>query len=87
MEDSVYETEGFTLERGDALFMYTDGVTEAVNGEGELFSDDRLENLVIALREKSIQEVIGGMMEEIHSFSRGTEQSDDITMLMIQFNL
>ena len=86
MEESVYETERINLRFGDALFMYTDGVTEAVNGGGELFSDDRLKRQVIALQGKSIQEMIGGIMEEIHSFSHGAEQYDDIAMLMIRFN-
>jgi sigma-B regulation protein RsbU (phosphoserine phosphatase) len=86
MEESAYQTERINLRSGDALFMYTDGVTEAVSGAGELFSDDRLKRQVITLRGKSVQEMIGGIMEEIHSFSHGAEQSDDITMLMIQFN-
>jgi sigma-B regulation protein RsbU (phosphoserine phosphatase) len=85
MEESAYETERINLRSGDALFMYTDGVTEAANGGGELFSDDRLKGQVIALQEKSAQEMIGGVMEEVHSFSHGAEQSDDITMMMIQF--
>ena len=42
VEESVYETETFFLQPGEALFLYTDGVTEAMNGEGDLFSDDRL---------------------------------------------
>jgi sigma-B regulation protein RsbU (phosphoserine phosphatase) len=85
MEDSVYETERFTLDPGDGLCLYTDGVTEAMNGQEELFSEERLKSQAIDLQGKSIQEVIGGIMGEIHSFSHGAEQSDDITMLMIQF--
>ncbi len=65
--------------------MYTDGVPEAENGGGDFFSDDRLERQVIALREKSVREMIGGIMEEIHSFSHGAEQSDDITMMVIAY--
>jgi sigma-B regulation protein RsbU (phosphoserine phosphatase) len=85
MEDSVYETGRFTLDPGDGLCLYTDGVTEAMNEQGELFSEERLKSQVIDLQGKSIQEVIGGIKEEIHSFSQRVEQSDDITMLMIQF--
>jgi phosphoserine phosphatase RsbU/P len=84
MEESVYETERVNLRSGDTLFMYTDGVTEAANGGGELFSDDRLKGQVITLRGKSVQEMIGGILEEVHSFSHGAEQSDDITMLVIR---
>ena len=85
MEESAYQTERINLRPGDALFMYTDGVTEAVSGAGELFSDDRLKRQVITLRGKSVQEMIGGIMEEIHSFSHGAQQSDDITMMVIEY--
>jgi sigma-B regulation protein RsbU (phosphoserine phosphatase) len=85
MEDWVYETEPFTLEPGDALYLYTDGVTEAMNEKGELFSDERLKREIIELQGRSVQEIIAGIMKGVVSFSHGVDQSDDITMMMIQF--
>jgi phosphoserine phosphatase RsbU/P len=85
MEDSIYETERFTLEPGDGLYLYTDGVTEAMNEQEEFFSEERLKNQMIELQERSLYDVISGLMEGVVSFSRGIPQSDDITMMMIQF--
>jgi phosphoserine phosphatase RsbU/P len=86
VEDSLYETERLLLQPGSALFLYTDGVTEAMNGEGTLFSDDRLEKEIIRLRGKPLQEMISATVEAIASFSQGAPQSDDITMMVVQFN-
>jgi sigma-B regulation protein RsbU (phosphoserine phosphatase) len=86
MEHLVYETERLILKAGDALFMYTDGVTEAMNETEELFSGERLEEELVGLEEKSIQEMIAHIKEKITSFAHGAPQSDDITMMIIQFN-
>ncbi len=85
VEDFAYQTDRVTLRPGDSIFIYTDGVTEAMNEQGELFSEGRLKKHLIELRGKSVQEVIVGTMEGIASFSHGVSQSDDITMMMIQF--
>jgi sigma-B regulation protein RsbU (phosphoserine phosphatase) len=85
VEDYVYQTDRMTLKPGDSIFIYTDGVTEAMNERRELFSEGRLKKHLIELQGKSVQEVISGMMAEIASFSHGVSQSDDITMMMIRF--
>jgi sigma-B regulation protein RsbU (phosphoserine phosphatase) len=86
LDSSVYETERLVLQPGDALFMYTDGVTEAMDERQELFSEERLRRGIIVLQEKSAQEMINGIREKIISFVHGEPQSDDITMMVIQFN-
>ncbi len=85
MEDMIYETGQFVLQPGETLFLYTDGVTEAMDKEGDLFTDDRLKEEIMALQGRSMQDIIGEIMKEIISFSQGIDQSDDITMMMIQF--
>jgi sigma-B regulation protein RsbU (phosphoserine phosphatase) len=85
MEDSTYRTDRVTFEPGDSIFIYTDGVTEAMNERGELFSEGRLKRQLLELRGKSVQEVIVGTMGGIASFSHGVSQADDITMMMVQF--
>ena len=86
LESSVYETERLVLQPGDALFMYTDGVTEAMDEIQELFSEERLKKGIIDLQGKSAQEMINGIRAKIISFVHGEPQSDDITMMIIQFN-
>lgn len=85
MEDASYTTERFVLEPGDCLFLYTDGVTEAMNDKNELFSDDQLKNALHKLHGKPIQETIENIEHEIRHFAQGAPQSDDITMMIIKY--
>jgi sigma-B regulation protein RsbU (phosphoserine phosphatase) len=86
LESSVYETERLVLQPGDALFMYTDGVTEAMDERQELFSEERLRKGIIGLQERSAQEMINGIKQQVISFAHDLPQADDITMMIIQFN-
>jgi len=86
MEDFVYETDRLKLQSGDALFLYTDGVTEAVNEREELFSEGRLKTKISSLQGKPVREIISGVREEVVCFSNDVSQSDDITMMIVQFN-
>ena len=85
MEQVNYKTDRIVLDPGDALFMYTDGITEAMNESEEQFTSERLEKDVIILQDKPIQEIIDGIMEKVVSFAHGVSQSDDITMMVIKF--
>jgi sigma-B regulation protein RsbU (phosphoserine phosphatase) len=85
IDDASYITEKLLLEPGDCLFLYTDGVTEAMNDKNELFSDSRLKDELHKLHGKPIQEIIGGVQQEIHHFAEGVPQSDDITMMIIEY--
>ena len=80
-----YKTESLILQPGDVLFMYTDGVTEAMNNQLNLFSDDRLKKELIKSGSKSIQEIISDVMREIDTFADNAIQSDDITIMAIKF--
>lgn len=86
MYDFNYKTERLVMLPGDNLFLYTDGVTEAMNSRDELFSEGRLLSHLEQLQGNSDMEIIGGLMEKIVFFSEGFPQSDDITMMMITFN-
>ncbi|HEX9614679.1 MAG TPA: PP2C family protein-serine/threonine phosphatase, partial [Bacteroidota bacterium] len=72
------------LESGDLLFLFTDGVSEAMNVSGVDFTDERLEALVKSVADKSASEVLQKVRAEVEEFSRGTQQSDDITMLVLK---
>lgn len=85
MEQVNYKTDRIVLHHGDALFMYTDGVTEAMNEREDQFTGERLEKEIIALQDKPIQEIVDEIMEKVVSFAHGVSQSDDITMLALQF--
>ena len=85
MEHTVYETGQTILQPGESIFLYTDGVTEALNTREELFSDDRLRKKITFLQARPPEEVISGVAEEIARFSNNMPQAEDIAMMMIRF--
>ncbi|MDA8106906.1 MAG: SpoIIE family protein phosphatase [Nitrospiraceae bacterium] len=84
-ENFEYVTGRLVLKEGETLFMYTDGVTEAMNPADELFSEERLLHSLMALSAKPIGEMLGRLTEEIIFFAQGAPQSDDITMMALKF--
>ena len=86
MEDFLYQSKTLTLGMHDTLMLYTDGVTEAMNERHELFSEQRLEDILLTSVEALPQELIRKVLEMILEYCRDVEQTDDITMLAIHFN-
>ncbi|MDR1509607.1 MAG: SpoIIE family protein phosphatase [Synergistaceae bacterium] len=85
MENMEFATQEMPFGEGDLLLLYTDGVTEAMNEEKELFGNDRLIELLSAKAEETItvspKELIETLREAVVNFAGDAEQSDDITML------
>ena len=77
-EEESYEEETVTLKSGDTVFLYTDGVNEAVSLDKEFFGTERLEEF---LGKNPGEACVDIVLDEIHKFARGAVQSDDITML------
>ena len=69
---------------GSTIFLFTDGLTEAENGGHELFGDERISS-VLSSFQGSPQQLIETMTEAVRHFVGDTEQSDDLTMLAIQY--
>lgn len=85
MQGMEYTTNVMTLRPGDTLFVYTDGVTEAMNPKRELFSEQRLMDLASSAEGMNASGLIGQVDAAIKEFAEGAEQSDDITMLAMQY--
>jgi sigma-B regulation protein RsbU (phosphoserine phosphatase) len=79
-----YIFEEIELLKDDVLVMFTDGVSEAMNNQGEEFSEERLEEVANAFRKNSAQEVLDGIKQEVQNFTQGNVQSDDITMIVLK---
>ena len=72
---------------GDALIMYTDGITDARNRLGEDFGEERLLEMVERLPERlSADEMIRAIADEVTRFSDGADQMDDITLVVLKAN-
>ncbi|HEY7327145.1 MAG TPA: SpoIIE family protein phosphatase [Gemmataceae bacterium] len=79
--EARYATRSAPLQCGDRLFLYTDGVTEALNLQREQLSEQRLQCLLSEAAGDSPQEIIHRVMQGVRSFTAGAPQSDDITIL------
>ena len=83
MEFTRYKQSELTLEPGDRLLLYTDGVTEAHDLANNLYGEERLEEVLENTREFSGDRVLDSILEDIKAFSRGAPQHDDITMVFL----
>ncbi len=86
MPDTAYLSNTYTMRPHDILVMYTDGVTEAMDGKDRLYSEARLLSCLNDLCGRSVSDIVHGVRADIETFIDGTEQSDDITMLVLEFN-
>ena len=73
------------LQPGDLVVLFTDGVVETRNVEKEEYGFDRLKRVVFQNRNKSVDEIIEDLRNDIINFSRGADQHDDITLLMMRY--
>ncbi len=79
-----YEYQEIDLEKDDVIIMFTDGVSEAMNKEGEEFSDERLEEIARKTSHLSSADILHEIRQEVQGFTSGTVQSDDITLMVIK---
>jgi sigma-B regulation protein RsbU (phosphoserine phosphatase) len=82
--DMIYQTETIKLNSGDCLFLYTDGVSEAMNIKDEEFGTDRIEFILKKFKEKTAQELLDTYLMAIRAYAENVPQSDDITMVIIK---
>lgn len=71
-----------TLAVGDALLLYTDGVTEARDAVGQFFGEDRLRTAVLSAKDGSAEEIVASVVTAVKNFTNSTTQSDDMTLLV-----
>lgn len=80
-----YATVRETLEPGDTLILFSDGVTEAADPEDEMFGIPRLTEAVAGHHDAPLDQLQKRVVDSIESFSRGASQADDITLLLIRY--
>lgn len=84
MEEFPYEEEVVVMEPGDMLVIYSDGIPEAMNLHQELFSDEKLGELLKECRSLSAMEVIDKVVAAAKAHAGNWPQSDDMTMLVVK---
>ena len=81
-EFNIYETQ---LQPGDIIFTYTDGVTEALNIDEEMYGEDRLLKCINSYQGNNVKAILDNVNNDVHHFTNSVIQSDDITMLVFKY--
>jgi serine phosphatase RsbU (regulator of sigma subunit) len=84
MDTASYDQKSIDLHAGDVLVIYSDGVTEAMNSKGIMFSEEHLCKVICEYHEKSASDIIQVILQEIHEFIKEEPQSDDITIMILK---
>lgn len=86
MDGLPYKYNEFKLEIGDIIYLYTDGVTEAVNEKTEQFGEQRLQDILNSREFANCQEICDFVYDEVNKFKGEADQFDDITMVAFKYN-
>jgi serine phosphatase RsbU (regulator of sigma subunit) len=86
LEDASYEVQETRLDPADKLAIYTDGLSEARNTEGEFFGLKRVRDTVVSQARGSCQQLHDALAGALESFTEGAVQHDDITLLVLEFS-
>jgi len=84
MPDAPYQSDSVTLNAGDLVVMFTDGVSEAMNQDEEEFEEKRIEACILKNFELNTEDILQNLISAVKEFSEGRPQSDDITVLMVK---
>ena len=86
MEGLAYKESQTSLSLGDQFLIFTDGVTEAMDTEGSLYSESRLEKLLNDSCFNTAQDLVDNTLASVETFATGAEQADDITLLALSLD-
>lgn len=84
IEQFDFQQEDVTIENGDNILLYTDGVVESVNVDRELFGEERLENFLRNSSQLSASRLISSLREIVQQFTKAQAPSDDTTIVALK---
>jgi sigma-B regulation protein RsbU (phosphoserine phosphatase) len=83
--EAEYQSTRVQIEPGDFLVIYTDGVSEASNNQNELFEESRLRKIMESFTGTTVEQLGDLIREGMKAFTEGAPQSDDVTILVVQY--
>ncbi len=83
LKNIKYKTETSRLELKEKLVLYTDGVTEAINKQVEMYTEERLKKVLGDDASSTVRETVEHIVDSVNTFADGAEQFDDITVLTV----
>ena len=85
VEEFAYATQSITLQPGDQILLYTDGVTEAMDADKKLFGDARMMDTIKQAPKDPPRKLVETLMKSVHAYAEGEPQSDDVTILSVAY--
>ena len=85
-EQAEFSVQEMQLNKGDKIFIYTDGITEATNDSDEQYGEEKLVKTLNSIDDDSVRLMLYGIKTDVKQFAQGVAQSDDMTMLMFKYN-
>ena len=82
--DAILEEDEVALQVGDVFLFFTDGLSEAMNPEAELFGEGRLRHILTESEALTTEEIREKILGEVRAFAEGTAQADDMTMVILK---
>ena len=83
--DVEYNVSRKSLQPGDMLVLFSDGITEAENRNGELFGESRLQSVLVQQQETPLDLLQQSIVTAVERFAEGTKQGDDITVMLVRY--
>src|SRR6266487_1189324 len=83
--EAEYTSVGLKLEPGDTLVLFSDGVTEAMDPDDQLFGVPRLREVLEANTSTELEHIQKCVLEAVENFTRGAHQADDVTLLIVRY--
>jgi serine phosphatase RsbU (regulator of sigma subunit) len=84
MKNAEYKLHRETIETGEVLVVFSDGVTEARNRQGDFFGSDRLKSLLLNKKDMSVNNLGNKIIDEINNFSSDSRLSDDLSLIILK---
>lgn len=86
MRDVGYRDYELEMDPGASLFLYTDGLTEAIDPDKQMFGTERIEEKLNTDPDRSPEEIVRGMKEAVGEYVKGMEPFDDLTMMSFTYH-
>jgi phosphoserine phosphatase RsbU/P len=83
--EAEFSTTTLQLEPNDTLVLYSDGVTEAMDPDEQLYGNGRLKGVLAGKNEMALDQIQKVILESVENFARGARQADDLTILLVRY--
>jgi sigma-B regulation protein RsbU (phosphoserine phosphatase) len=84
MGDASYDEDSTVIHAGDVLLLYTDGLTEATDHDGTQFGEERVCDVLRAMRGRSASSIREAFVQAVRDHTRGAPDQDDLTLIVVK---